>query len=211
MAEHKQQNHDRVRSRLLRTLAVLGAVAVTSAAFIGGCSDDDPSSPEGRAPGDSSGSAGSTERSVTTKTTLGRVIGTLGKKQKERTKADVSAVIDEFFDNAYLGEFPRTSYDEAYAAFTRGARQDAARDVDLLSNAEIADQIDQAIGTRRRVALDILAAKGKAQGVTARFTLDFDTTGELERSERIKGNLLLTNEGDGWQVFGYDVIRSVIS
>ena len=57
----------------------------------------------------------------------------------------------------------------------------------------------------------MLAVKGKAQGVTARFTLDFDTAGELERSERVKGYLLLADEGDGWQVFGYDVIRSVIA
>lgn len=209
MADHKQ-NRDRARSRLLRTLAVLGVVVVTSAAFIGGCNDD-PSSPEGREPGDSSGSAGSIEPPVTTKTTVGRVIGTLGKKQKELMKTDVSAVVDEFFDNAYLGEFPRTSFDKAYAAFTRGAADDAVRDADLLSNADIADQIDQATSTKRRVSLDVLAVKGKAQGVTASFTLDFDTTGELELSERVKGKLLLTKGGDGWQVFGYDVMRSVIS
>lgn len=208
MAEHKQ-NHQHLRGRLLRSLAVLGAVVVTSAAFIGGCSDDD-SSPSGREPSDSAGST-SPDRPITTKATVGRVIGKLGKKQKELLKADVSAVVDEFFDNAYLGEFPRTSFDKAYASFTRGAAADAGRDADLLSNADIADQIDQATSTRRRVALDVLAVKGKAQGVTARFTLDFDTTGELERTERVKGYLLLTSEGDGWRVFGYDVIRSVIA
>ena len=126
-------------------------------------------------------------------------------------KADVSAVVDEFFDNAYLGEFPRPSYDKAYAAFTGGARADAERDADLLSNVAIADQIEQATGTKRRIALDVFAVKGKPQGVTARFTLDFETAGELERSERVKGYLLLSYEGDEWQVFGYDVIRSVIS
>ena len=83
------------------------------------------------------------------------------------------------------------------------------RDADLLSNAEIADQIELATGTKRRVALDVFAVKGKAQGVTARFTLDFDTAGELERSERVKGYLLLSLEDDDWRVFGYSVIRSV--
>ena len=140
---------------------------------------------------------------------MGRVIGKLGAQQKAQVKADVSEVVDEFFDNAYLGEFPRESFDAAYASFTGGAREDAARDADLLSNTEIADQIELATGTKRRVALDVFAVKGKAQGVTARFTLDFDTAGELERSDRVKGYLLLSLEDDDWRVFGYSVIRSV--
>lgn len=200
-----------MRSRLLRSIAVLGAVVVTSAAFIGGCSDDDPASPERRESSGSPTSAPSTERPITMKATIGRVIGTLGDQQKALVKTDVSAVVDEFFEKAYLGEFPRTSFDGAYAAFTSGAREDAARDAALLSNAEIAEQIDAATGTKRRVALDVLAAKGEAQGVTARFTLDFSTSGELERTERVKGYLLMSREDDGWRVFGYDVIRSVTS
>lgn len=210
MADHKSK-HDRVRSRLLRPLAVLGAVVVTSVAFFGGCSgDDDSEPPEGKTPAETP-AATPTERPITTKATVGRVIGKLGEKQKQKMKADVSEVVDEFFDNAYLGDFPRTSFTKAYASFTQGAREDAERDADLLSNVEIADQIDQATGTKRRVALDVLAVKGKAQGVTARFTLDFETAGDLERRERVKGYLLLADEGDGWKVFGYDVLRSVIA
>ena len=49
----------------------------------------------------------------------------------------------------------------------------------------------------------MVAVKGKAQGVTARFTLDFETTGDLEQTERVKGYLLLVLEGDGWKVCGY--------
>lgn len=212
MADHKR-DHDQARSRLLRSLAVLTAVAVTSVAFVGGCSDDEQKPDAGKEPSESSesGSPTAAERPITTKATVGRVIGKLGPKQKEQMKADVSAVVDAFFDNAYLGEFPRTSFDAAYASFTGGAKADAERDVDLLSNAEIADRIELATGTKRRVALDVFAVKGKAEGVTARFTLDFATDGELKRSERIKGYLLLSREGDDWQVFGYDVIRSVIS
>ena len=123
MADHYKQNPDRRRSRLLRSLAVLGAVVVTSAAFIGGCSDDDDSPSAGREPNDATAST-SAERPITTKATVGRIIGRLGKEQKERVKADVSEVVDAFFDNAYLGEFPRTSFDKAYAAFTSGARED---------------------------------------------------------------------------------------
>lgn len=211
MAEHKL-NHDRVRSRLLRPVAVLGAVIVTSVAFVGGCSDDDdPAPPAAQQPSDSATSSTPETRPVTTKATVGRVIGRLGDTQKDRMKAEVSALVDEFFDNAYLGEFPRTSFDKAYASFTAGARDDAVRDADLLSNTEIAEQIDTATSTKRRVALDVLSVKGKPQGVTARFTLDFETAGELERTDRVKGYLLLADEGEGWRVFGYSVIRSVIA
>ena len=208
MADHKSDN-DRMRSRLLRPLAVLGAVLVTSVAIVGACRDGDSDRPEAKEPTETPAST-PTEAPITTKATVGWVVGGLGERQKLKMKTEVSAVMDEFFDNAYLGDFPRTSFDQAYASFTQGARQDAERDADLLSNAGIADQIDVAIGTKRRVALDVLAAKGKAKGVTARFTLDFETDGELERHERVKGYLLLTDEGDGWRVFGYDVIRSVI-
>ncbi|GAB3258780.1 hypothetical protein GCM10027448_29830 [Nocardioides dilutus] len=206
---------DLVRSRLLRPLAVLVAVLVTSVAVIGGCSGDEPESdpPSASEPDESTDSGSPTEaaRPITTKTTVGRVIGKLGAKQKERLKSDVSALVDEFFDNAYLGDFPRSSFDKAYASFTEGARADAERDADLLSNTDIADRIDAATGTKRRVALDVMAVKGKPQGVTARFTLDFRTVGELERTERVKGYLLLADEGGGWRVFGYDVIRSVVA
>lgn len=208
MADHKS-DHDRVRSRLLRPLAVLGAVLVTSVAFVGGCSNDEPSTPAAKEPTEP-GVSTPAERPISTKATVGRVIGKLGAKQKARMKADVAAVVDEFFDNAYLGDFPRSSFGKAYASFTQGARADAERDADLLSNTEIADRIDLATGTKRRVALDVLAVKGKPQGVTARFTLDFETAGELERVERVKGYLLLADEGEGWKVFGYSVIRSVI-
>lgn len=212
MADHKR-HPDLVRTRLLRPLAVLVAVLVTSVAFIGGCSDDEPEPPAASEPDGSSDAASPTEtaRPITTKTTVGRVIGKLGSRQKAKLKEDVSALVDEFFDNAYLGEFPRSSFGKAYASFTEGARADAERDADLLSNTDIADRIDVATGTRRRVALDVLAVKGKPQGVTARFTLDFRTAGELERTERVKGYLLLADEGAGWRVFGYDVIRSVIA
>jgi hypothetical protein len=210
MADHKS-NLDRGWRRLLRPLAVLSALAVTAVAFVGGCSGDDDDPPAASKEPAETASASPEERPITTKATVGRVIGKLGEQQKARMKADVAAVVDEFFDNAYLGEFPRSSFDKAYASFTPGAREDAERDADLLSNVDIADQIDLATGTKRRVALDVLAVKGKAQGVTARFTLDFETAGDLERTERVKGYLLLADEGEGWKVFGYDVIRSVIA
>jgi len=197
-------------TKLGRAVAVLVAIAVTCVAIVGGCSQDDPKRSKGDEP---SASASETPEKppVTTQVVVGKVTGTLGEQQKQLLKDDVKAIVDAFFENAYLGEFPRTSYDKAYAAFTAGARKDAQRDADLLSNKPIADRIESATGVKREVSLDVLAVKGKAEGVTARFTLAFDTAGDLTRRERVKGYLLLDIEKGEWQVFGYDVIRSVIA
>lgn len=203
------RKHRSVRSRLGRTLAAIVAVVLTCVAVVGACSQtgsrsssDDPSA---------SGPETPEKPPVTTQVVVGKVVGTLHADQKEALKAEVKTIVDEFFENAYLGEFPRTSYAKAYAAFTAGARKDAERDLDLLSNAPISDQIETATGAKRQVALDVLAVKGKAEGVTARFTLDFTTSGDLEQHQRIKGYLLLDHEGGEWQVFGYDLFRSVIA
>lgn len=206
MADHKR-NHAAPRSRMLRSLAVLGAVLVTGVAFAGGCTGDD-------SPPDEPGSAGSSgaasaDPPVTTRVSVGRVAGRLDKESRQELKSEVTEVVDSFLDSAYLGDFPRSSFEEAYAAFTGDARRDAERDADLLSNAEISDQIDLATATKRHLSLDVLAVQGRARGVTARFTLDFETTGDLERAERVKGSVFIVPQGEGWKIFGYDITRSV--
>lgn len=198
-----------MRTKFGRAVAALIAIAVTCVAIVGGCSqdasrttDDPPSATESKTP---------EKPPVTTQVTVGRVAGKLGDAQKQALKDEVKEIVDAFFEGAYLGEFPRTSFGKAYGAFTDGAREDAQRDSDLLSNARISDRIESATGAKRQVSLDVLAVDGRAEGVTARFTLDFDTAGDLEQRERVKGFLLLDNDGGTWQVFGYDVIRSVLS
>ena len=83
------------------------------------------------------------------------------------------------------------------------------RDLDLLSNSGIADQIDSATATNRRVRLDVFAPDGHPRGVTAHFVLDFDTTGDLEESLRVRGDLYLAKDKGEWKIFGYDVDQAV--
>lgn len=203
-----------MRTTLGRAVAALIAIAVTCVAIVGGCSRSDEHKPSVASGSDSSD--GETpgkpaKPPVTTQVVVGKVVGKLGERQKQALKDDMKKLVDGFFEAAYLGEFPRKSFGEAYDTFTSGARDDAKRDADLLSNAAISDRIETATGVKRRVALDVLSVKGVAQGVTARFTLDFDTAGDLEQRDRVKGFLLLDHEGGHWRVFGYNVLRSVIS
>ncbi len=193
-----------------RPVAVMVAVVVTAAAFVGGCSADDSSPDADKSPGGSAETA-TDEPPLTTKVTVGKVVGKVRDDERQLMKDEVGAVVDTFFDEAYLGEFPRASFVEAYASFTDGAREDAQRDADLLSNADVSDQIETATGTKRRVALDVLAVKGKVKGVTARFTLQYETTGDLEQTGKVKGYLLLDHQNGVWHVFGYNIVRSVVA
>lgn len=121
----------------------------------------------------------------------------------------VTAVIDPWFDEAFLGDFPRSDFSAAFSAFTKDAAADAQRDIDLLSSSGIADQIDSATATNRRVRLDVFAPEGRPRGVTAYFVLDFDTTGDLEEQRRVHGALYLAKDKGEWKVFGYDVDEAV--
>jgi hypothetical protein len=121
----------------------------------------------------------------------------------------VTAVIDPWFDEAFLGDFPRSDFSAAFAGFTKDAAADAQRELDLLSNSGIADRIDSATATNRRVRLDVFAPDGHPRGVTANFVLDFDTSGDLEEHLRVHGALYIAKDKGEWKVFGYDVDEAV--
>jgi hypothetical protein len=121
----------------------------------------------------------------------------------------VGAVVDRWFEGAFLGAFPRSDFSAAFAGFTPGAATDAQRDADLMSNAGIADQIESAEATNRRVRLRVFAPEGHPRGVTAYFVLDFETVGDLEKRLRVHGALYLAKDKGEWKVFGYDVDEAV--
>ena len=142
------------------------------------------------------------------------MLGNLGKDvgdgKRERVKSQVTAAVDPFFDNGFLGEFPRSDYAAAFTAFTPGAAADAGgRDVALMTNQAIGDQIEAATATFRKVRLEVFTHDGRPRGATAYFTLDFDTEGSLEESRRVTGSLFMTKDKGAWQVFGYDVDAAV--
>jgi hypothetical protein len=143
---------------------------------------------------------------VVTVTTLQKVGKQLDAVHRARVKAAVTAVVDPWFDGAFLGTFPRSNWSPAFAGFTQGAAADAEhRDLDLLTNAGIADQIQSATATRRRVRVNVFTFQGHPHGVTAHVVLDFTTKGDLEEALRVRGDLYLTKDKGEWKIFGYDV------
>lgn len=147
---------------------------------------------------------------VVTEITLHSVGKTFGAERRERLKASIAEVVDPWIDNAFLGEFPRADWSPAFVGFSQEAAQDAlGRDLEVLTNAALAGQIDTATATRRRVKVSVFAYQGRPRGATAHVVLDFDTTGAVEQSMRLRGDLFLTRDQGAWKVFGYDVGQAV--
>jgi hypothetical protein len=182
------------------TAASLAALVLAVAAA--GCdSGDDLEGNHEGAPSD----RGTDAPEVSTLTTLQNVGKRIDPDHRTRVKEGITAVIDPWFEGAFLGDFPRSGYTDAFVGFSEGAAVDAERDLDLLSNQSIGDQIDTATATRRRVRLDVFAPEGHPRGVTAHFVLDFTTTGDIEESLQVRGDLYLAKDKGEWKIFGYDI------
>ncbi|WP_346387843.1 hypothetical protein [Nocardioides sp.] len=184
------------------TLALSPVFAATA------CSGDDGPADPG-SPATSGGAHGVEE--VATKATIGKVTGRLAPARRKTLRANVKTLVDHYLDAAYVsGDYPRSEFADAFPGFTKGAESDARKDRSLMSNAAIGQHIDGVEARHRRLRIDVLAVRKKAVGVTARFVLDFDTSGERKLSERVKGLLYMTwQHHGGWKVFGYDVSRGV--
>ncbi len=191
---------------------LLSAVlAVVTAGALAACSGDDPAEPE--TPATPTEKAADAAPAVPTTATIGTVTGRLSKADRAQVRTNVTRAVDAWIDAAYVGgDYPRNDFRNAFSTFTAGARQRAVRDRTLMSNAGVGARIDTVKVLNRRLRIDVLAPGGRAAGVTAAIALGLGLqfTGDLERRERIAGNLYLTREDGRWRVFGYDVRRGAV-
>ncbi len=185
------------------------AVATTVLLALTGCSGFGARKP---APNDGSSAATNPgdPQPLATHTTMGVISGRLDKASRERIKAKVSAVVDDWIDAAYVdGDWPRSDFGDAFPHFSTRAARDAEHDAGLMSNQRLGERLASVEATKRRLRIDVLAVKGRAAGVTARFVLAMQLAGQVNRSERVAGSLFLTWRDGDWQVFGYDVQRGM--
>lgn len=185
--------------------AVLGVVLTLS-----GCSDD--ADGDEREPSEVSSSRTATEhRGIDTSVEVGAVVGRLGKASAREAAADVATVVDGWLDAAYVGgDYPRSAFGDAFSGFTDGAAKLAAQQKDLMSNAGIGGKVDEVTAVRRVVEVDLLAPKGKVAGATAHVTLVIKLTGDVARTDRVRGRLALTPVKQGWRIFGFDIERGEV-
>lgn len=184
-----------------------GVVAAALVAVVGlalaGCSGDGDGTDGGA--GGGGGSEG--EQAVETDATLGKVRGDLDDAQAADALAAVTEVVDGWIDGGYAGDYPRSTFDEAFGAFTEDARELALAQPAVMSNAEVGGELEGAEVTQRSVSVDLLGVRGKPAGATAHVVLTVELAGGVDRSDQITGRLLLTPGKDGWRVFGFDVSR----
>ncbi len=197
------------RPRPAVRVAVSTALVTAVVTIAAGCSDDGAGSRGSTEPSGSSTSSRPTEpAALATKSTIGKIRGSLGADDRSRLKERVTASVDAWLDGAFVaGDYPRSDFRDAFSSFTAGAASDARSDSVLMSNAEIGARLDAVVAKTRRLRIDVLANKGRAVGVTARFVLGLDLSGEIDRRDRIAGRLFMSYQGGGWRVFGYDVDR----
>ncbi len=97
-----------------------------------------------------------------------RVLGTLPAAARPALEANVRRTLTEYVDAAFLtGEYPRSDFSGAFAAFTPGAARDARRDQTLLTNLPLGPTTESVRATRRTAYLSVLAPYKVAAGVTA--------------------------------------------
>ena len=168
---------------------------------LAGCSSEDPADDTSRTSANTSGS----ETSLQVRSTVARVQGRLSEPQRAQLADDVGEVIAGYLAASYLHERDAEGYKGSFPGFTRGAWALAMKDVAIVSDAafEGADEI-----TSRGAAafLSVVAPEGRAVGATARVFLDLRVSQDgRHRAAAVRGKLLLTPNGDSWNIFGYDL------
>ncbi|MBB6629186.1 hypothetical protein H5V45_17800 [Nocardioides sp. KIGAM211] len=196
-----------------RTGAPVAAVLLVLALLAGACSGDDGGDgPGAEASATATGSAAADEPApITTTASLGVLTGKLGRKDRARFTKAVTRVVDDWIDAAYLdGDYPRGDFRASFPHFTTGARAEALRERDLMTNQDVGRRIDGVTATRRVLHIDALVVRHRPVGATARFVLRLRTTGDLERRIEVAGRLFLTQH-HGWRIFGYDVHKGALT
>lgn len=197
----------RTTSRGLPGRVSLAAAALAIALLGSSCTGDGKDTPEGE-----TSSSPSEPPPLATTVKVGAIAGKLSSQSAQQYVDQIGAAVDTWIDGAFItGDYPRTTFDNAFPGFSRGAAAQAAKDGALMTNADIGARIDGVTATTRVVKVDLLAVKQHVRGATAHVRLVFTTTGRLQRQVTVTGRLLLTPDKSGeWQVFAYDVSKGAV-
>jgi hypothetical protein len=192
--------------------AALVVLALTS----GGCSSSESSSPD--AAQTTGGSPGGGERPVASTVVLGKVAGTIRKKNRKvfaqhrkHVLRRVGGAVDTWIDGGFVGvDYPRDSFPTAFTVFTTPAKRAAGHQRTLMTNWQLRKRIDAVTVKKRKISVDVLAPRGRPAGATAHVHLVFQTSGHAEKRVTVRGRLFLGPDDHGsWRIFGYDVSRGV--
>ena len=135
--------------------------------------------------------------------------GRLGEDARAEIESGIGDTLSTYVVRAFLGDYPRDDFVRAFDAFTSGAAESAAEDIDLLTASRFKDA-EAVVATRLRARISCLVERGDVVGATARVAFDFEAQEpDAERPQpfSLRGRMMLTPGADTWSVFGYDVAR----
>jgi hypothetical protein len=179
----------------LRTGAA-GLAAVLVCGLGAACSPSDDSKPPGQETPDNA---------ALTVTTAGPA--RMDDDLRARMEAEVSDLLARYVVQGFLGDYPRQGFVDGLADFSSRATKYAAADIDVLTGSNF----ERATGVRA-TALDaelhFLVRGQVVVGASAYVDFDFEVAEDDEASTAsLSGRLTLGRSDDGWQVYGYDVVR----
>lgn len=152
--------------------------------------------------------------SVQTEATIVTVTGALPAPARRPLRTDVTAILDSWWESAYLGgRWPRSAKDfdaSVFAEFSQGAAADALDDRAVMSNALLADRTTGVVALRRSADLNVFAVHGEPLGVDVRFALVYRAVG-ADKRVRVTGTVSMVGSAAGrWQIFDYRVSRGAV-
>jgi hypothetical protein len=192
-------------SRSRRVVAVTAALAALSLAA---CSGDEEPAPTSEPTASFVEPSAAPTLEVEPVVKPGSIVGRLARKDRSRVVEAVSGVAVRYLRAAYLtGDYPRTSFGDAFAVFTPGAARAARADRTLLTNVGVGKRVEEVTAARLGVTVDVLAVDGGARAATAHVKLVFRTTGGYDKRVQVQGRLRMTKQDGRWTVFAYEMSK----
>ena len=130
----------------------------------------------------------------------------LDEQTRTEIEGEVGDVLSDYVFEAFLGEFPRQKFVQAFGSFTSYAARDAAADIGTLTAESVRDAT-AVRATELDARLSFLTRGGTVHAGSAAVHFAFEATMQdgSTRPLVLDGRFLLDGESGTWAIFGYDV------
>ena len=154
-----------------------------------------------------------TRPSVPLKVAIAQIGGGVKKSQRAAIRDAITKPIASWLDNAFFEvDYPQSNFSGAFDSWTLRAAVLGVRDRETTTNATLGPSLLAVVADKQQARLFVFANHGKTGGATARVLVRF--TGQRDDlslvQAQVSGDVYLTRKGAQWQIFGYDLTRTVL-